>query len=71
MRTGANRGIPNRRRYAEFLKAFDQAGLKTEVLMTELFDEDRVDFRKLNRRFRSMPKESLLVKTAIFRLRKK
>ena len=66
--TGANRGIPNRRRHHEFLNAFEKAGLKVDVLLTEKFDEERVDDKKWNATFRSMPKESVLVQTAIYRL---
>ncbi|MGD9562288.1 MAG: methyltransferase domain-containing protein [Pyrinomonadaceae bacterium] len=67
--SGSNRGIPNRRRHHEFVDAFQSAGLQAEVLYTEAFDEATIDFQRLNSRFRSMPAESLLVKTAIYRLR--
>lgn len=69
--TGANRGIPNRCRYHEFIEAFEEAGLDVEVIMTESFDENLVNYEKLDRRFRQMPRESLLVKTAIFSLKLK
>lgn len=69
--SGANRGIPNRRRHHEFVEAFRKADLETEVLLTETFDERSIDFDKLAARFRSMPVDSLLVKGAVYRLRKK
>lgn len=68
--TGSNRGIPNRRRHHEFLHAFEKANLEVEVLMTEHFDEELINHSRLHRQFRQMPKESLLVKTAVYRLRK-
>ena len=66
--TGSNRGVPNRKRHYEFLEAFERAGLKVDVVLTEEFDRSAIDLTKLNRRFRKMPQESLLVSTAIYRL---
>lgn len=71
MLTGSNRGAPNRRRHHEFLEAFDRAGLDTEVLLLEYFDEATVEHDKLNKKFREMPRESVMVKTAIYRLKKR
>lgn len=68
--TGSNRGAPNRRRHHEFMKAFERAGLKTEVVFLERFDETNVEHERLHRRFREMPRESVFVKTAIYRLTK-
>jgi hypothetical protein len=69
--TGANRGIPNRRRHNEFLDAFAKADLETEVLFLEHFDESAVEYEKIHKQFHKMPKESVLVKTAVYRLRRK
>ena len=69
--TGANRGIPNRRRHNEFLDAFDRANLETEVLFLEHFNESAVEYEKLHKQFHKMPKESVLVKTAVYRLRRR
>lgn len=69
--TGSNRGIPNRRRHHEFLSAFEKANLEVDVLLMEHFDEELVDHSKLDKQFRSMPKDSVLVKTAIYRLKKR
>ncbi len=69
--TGSNRGIPNRRRHHEFLDAFSKADLDVDVLLLEHFDESSVDFSTLNRRFRQMDKDSLLVKTALYRVTRK
>ena len=69
--TGSNRGVPNRRRHHEFLAAFDRAGLDVEVLSLARFSDGEVDLSKLHRRFRNMPKESVLVESAIYRLKKR
>jgi len=66
--TGSNRGVPNRRRHHEFLDAFHGAGLEVETVLFEKFDANRVDLSKLHSRFRSMPRESLMTQTAIYRL---
>jgi len=66
--SGTNRGIPNRHRHHEFLRAFEVARLKVDVLVTEEFHDEAVDYDRLAKRFRSMPRESLIVKTAIYRL---
>ncbi|MEQ1764220.1 MAG: methyltransferase domain-containing protein [Pyrinomonadaceae bacterium] len=66
--TGSNRGAPNRRRHHEFLDAFTRAGLNVEVLYLEHFDKAAMDYTRLNRKFLEMPRESLLVGTAIYRL---
>jgi len=69
--TGSNRGVPNRRRHHEFLEAFDRAGLDVEIMSIEYTDADRVDFNKLNKRFRAMPKASVLTESAIYRLKRR
>ena len=69
--TGSNRGIPNRRRHHEFLAAFKQANLETEVLLTESFEKSVVDLKRVNASFQKMPEDSVLTKTAIYRLRKR
>jgi SAM-dependent methyltransferase len=66
--TGSNRGTPNRRRHHEFLEAFHRAGLNVEVLCLEHFDEAAIDFSRLNCKVLKMPKESVLVGTAIYRV---
>jgi len=66
--TGSNRGVPNRKRHHEFIEAFERAGLKIEVLFTADFDDSLMDMKKLNRKFREMPVESVLTGTAIYRL---
>ncbi|MEO8647806.1 MAG: hypothetical protein ABI539_01435 [Acidobacteriota bacterium] len=67
--TGSNRGIPNRKRHHEFLEAFDKAGLETEVLHLDHFDETKADLSRLSDKFQKMPRESVLVRTAIYKLR--
>ena len=69
--TGSNRGIPNRHRHHEFMDAFEKANLNVEVLLMEHFDEERVAYKKLNSMFLSMPRESVLVQTAVYRLQSK
>lgn len=69
--TSTNRGTPNRRRHHEFMAAFERAGLNAEVLLLDFFDETTVNFELLNKKFVTMPRDSLRVVTAIYRLSKK
>ena len=66
--TGSNRGTPNRRRHHEFLAAFERAGLNIEIPLLEYFDETTIDFRRLDKKFRAMPKDSMLIVTGIYLL---
>jgi SAM-dependent methyltransferase len=66
--TGTNRGAPNRRRHHEFCQAFEQAGLIYEAAYIHSFTESQVDISRLNRKFKEMPRESVLVGTAIYKL---
>jgi hypothetical protein len=68
--TGSNRGVPNRKRHHEFLEAFARAGLNVEVLFTDNFDRSIMDLKKLNKKFRQMPLDSVLTGTAIYRITK-
>jgi hypothetical protein len=68
--TGSNRGVPNRKRHHEFLEAFAGAGLNVEVLYTDNFDRSIMDLKKLNKKFRQMPLDSVLTGTAIYRITK-
>ena len=67
--TGSNRGSPNRRRHHEFCQAFEQAGLTYEEAYLNSFTTDQVDVSRLNHKFKKMPQESVLVGTAIYKLR--
>ena len=67
--TGSNRGVPNRFRHHEFMAAFDRADLQVEVVHAENFDEQKIEFARLNPRFQKMPRESMLLGTAIYLLR--
>ncbi|MDQ4123651.1 MAG: class I SAM-dependent methyltransferase [Acidobacteriota bacterium] len=67
--TGSNRGTPNRFRHHEFISAFEKAGLTVEIAKIDRFDESSIDFEKLNKKFQPMPRESLLVGVAIYKLR--
>lgn len=69
--TGSNRGVPNRKRHHEFMAAFERAGLEVEVLFLDHFDKSMMDLNKLNKKFLEMPLESVLIGTAIYRLRRK
>lgn len=69
--SGSNRGVPNRRRHHEFLEAFERCGLDAEVLYTDHFDKASIEFDKLDSRFKEMPIDSLLVRTAIYRISKR
>ncbi len=67
---GSNRGTPNRHRFHEFCAAFEKAGLKVEIVSRDLFPEGKIEHRKLAKRFRAMPQDSLAIGTAIFVCRK-
>lgn len=69
--TGSNRGIPNRRRHNEFLDAFEEANLDVEILLLESFDEGIVEYAKLEKRFQTMPKDAVLTRTAVYRLKRR
>ncbi|HEX9927111.1 MAG TPA: methyltransferase domain-containing protein [Pyrinomonadaceae bacterium] len=66
--TGSNRGTPNRLRHHEFMNAFEKAGLAVEIAKIDYFEETSIDFTKLNKKFRQMPRESLLVGVVIYKL---
>ncbi len=69
--TTTNRGTPNRRRHHEFMAAFERAGLNAEILRLDFFDETLVNYELLNKKFVTMPRDSLRVDTAIYRLSKR
>ena len=69
--SGSNRGTPNRFRHHEFLAAFERANLEVEVPYIDNFKEQKIDFDNLHPRFKKMPRESLLIGTAVFVLRRK
>ena len=63
---GSNRGTPNLKRHHAFLEAFAAAGLTCETTNREYFAAEQVDVGRLAAGFRSMPRESILVKTAVY-----
>lgn len=67
--TGSNRGTPNRFRHHQFMEAFDRAGFSVEIVFSEEFEREKVDFSRLDRKFKAMPSESIMVGTAIYLLR--
>lgn len=67
--TGSNRGTPNRFRHHQFMEAFDRAGFSVEIVFSEQFEREKVDFSRLDRKFKAMPSESIMVGTAIYLLR--
>lgn len=69
--SGSNRGTPNRFRHHEFVSAFERANLNVEAVYIDYWDEKTIDFKNLNSRFREMPRESLLIGTAIYKLTRK
>jgi hypothetical protein len=69
--TGSNRGAPNRFRHHEFMAAFERAGLAVEIAYSADFKEETIDFSRLHPRFQAMPRESILLGTAIYLLRRK
>lgn len=68
--TRTNRGTPNRRRHHEFMAAFERAGLNVELVETDFFKEEQIDFSALHKKFRVMPRDSILTGTVIYRLKK-
>jgi hypothetical protein len=52
-------------RHHEFLQTWATAGLSVECRNLHTFDPGEIEF-KLGRRFRTMPRESLLVKDAVY-----
>lgn len=69
---GSQRGVPNRKRFHEVCLSLEDAGFALQVFKSELYPEELVrDARpSLARRFRTMPVESLRVKTAFLECRK-
>jgi hypothetical protein len=63
---GSNRGLPNRVRHHEFLQAWANAGLSVDCRDLHTFDPGTIEFDKLDRRFRTMPRESLLVQDVVY-----
>jgi SAM-dependent methyltransferase len=63
---GSNRGTPNRRRYDEFCAEFENAGLTTDVIVRDLFPKEKINFRRLDGRFRGMSEDSIATGTAGF-----
>ena len=63
---GSNRGLPNRFRHHEFMTAWQGAGLSVVCRDVSHFDDSLIAFDKLARRFRSMPRESLLVRDVVY-----
>jgi SAM-dependent methyltransferase len=62
---GSARGIPNRRRAHEVEDAFRSAGLAVRLADVERYPASRTDLGRLPARFRKMPVESVLTKTAV------
>jgi len=62
---GSARGIPNRRRVHELEDAFRAAGLAVHLSGIERYPVSNIDFGRLPSRFREMPVESVLTKTAV------
>lgn len=69
--TGSNRGTPNRRRHHEFVSAFERANLNVKIALIEHIDEKAINFKRLDKKFRAMPRDSMLVGTGIYLLTKK
>jgi SAM-dependent methyltransferase len=63
---GSNRGVPNRVRHHEFMQAWADAGLDVECRDMNHFRSSEIAFEKLGRRFRAMPRESLLVRDVVY-----
>lgn len=68
---GSNRGVPNRFRHHEFMRAWAAAGLDVECRHMNHFRSSEIALEKLGRRFRTMPRESLLVKDVFYVCRRR
>jgi SAM-dependent methyltransferase len=66
---GSQRGTPNRQRCHEFVTAFEAAGLSVEVSRVKHFAAHSAAPKKLAKRFRSMPADSLGIESAVFTCR--
>jgi len=69
--TGSNRGVPNRFRHHQFMESFERAGFTVETVFSENFEAEKVDFSRLHPKFKQMPRDSIMVGTAIYLLRQK
>ena len=69
---GSHRGIPNRKRFHEICLSLKLAGFTLQAFSSELYPEELVRAARpgLAIRFRTMPVESLRVKTAFLECRK-
>jgi len=63
---GSNRGVPNRFRHHEFMQAWTTAGLTVECRALRHFEPSEIEFDRFDRRFRMMPRESLLVRDVVY-----
>lgn len=61
----ARRGLPNRLRLNETVAAFESAGLDVEVSGIEQAPESSVQWDRLGRRYRDMPRDSVRTVTAL------
>lgn len=63
---GSNRGTPNRHRHHEFEAAFESAGLRVSITGVQPFLESEVGLASVATRFRTMPRDSLMVRRATY-----
>ncbi len=66
--SGSNRGTLNRHRHHEFIEAFEKANLDVEVMHQDFFDVETINFEGLHKKFQAMPRESLKIGSAVYRL---
>lgn len=68
---GSHRGFPNRRRFHEFMRAWDAAGLSVQCEDIVPFDENKIDFARVHSSFSDAPRESMLIRGVVFVCRRK
>ena len=66
---GSSRGLPNRRRLAEMVEAFERAGLEVTLSSVDVADIEPEDVGRLPSRLRGMTLESVATLNAVFTCR--
>lgn len=66
----SHRGMPNRLRCHDFIRAFEEEGLRVEIFDRTMIDAGTVDITRLPKSVASIPTESLLTLDAVFVCRK-
>jgi len=68
--TGSARGTPNRYRVHELVTVLETAGLSVKLGDLERYDKGEVAWSRLGARYRAMPEQSVLTRTAVVVVRR-